>query len=152
MYKIKWALFLLAFIPTSAAAQENGQRPGVVPRLLLDVDFIAFGPHAAAVPELSLGMEWEHQTQPNRVGFKLNYGNGFEDVLPVPDSGDYNGNYQVYSVDFTYDHDFYRWFGKHDVSRIPGEERNALFFSTGVSAAYGKQHITTLHPWTGELP
>jgi len=112
--------------------------------LILDTD-LGFGPMAAGLMEGSTGIEWFKAESPEkRWSLKANFGQGDIFLIPITDSGDWNGTSNVYSLEALYAQDFYRWEGKpFDADKV-GYMRHSLFFETGLLGGYGDQHITHL--------
>ena len=113
---------------------------------------ISFGPMAFGLIEGSLGAEWyKPQTPQKRWNLKASYGQGNIWLIPIQDSGDWNGTSAVYSLEANYIKDFFRWAGRH-FDKSTGYIPHSLFYELGVLGGFGDQDITTLHTWSADLP
>lgn len=113
---------------------------------------VSFGPLAIGLVEGSLGVEWyKAQVADKRWSIKANYGQGSIWLIPIQDSGDWNGTSAVYSLEANYTKDFLRWSGRY-FDKSAGYIPHSLFYEVGAIGGFGDQDITTLHTWGADLP
>ena len=127
-------------------AQQSDTAPKLNYNILLDPS-ISFGPMSIALFEGALGLEWHNPSAPDqRWSVKGNYGQGDIYIIPVQDSGDWNGTAHVYYLEANYDKNLMAWYGRNR-SQSDGYKPNNLFYQLGVMGGFGNQRIHTLHTW-----
>lgn len=115
--------------------------------LILDPS-LSFGPMAFGLFEGSAGLEWYNaEAADQRWNVKANYGQGEIWIIPVQDSGDWNGTASVFYLETNYAKDFYSWSGRN-FDQSAGYVPNKLFVEVGVLGGFGSQHINVMHTWT----
>jgi len=115
--------------------------------LILDPS-LSFGPMAFVLFEGAAGLEWYTMEAPEqRWNVKANYGQGDIWIIPVQDSGDWNGSASVFYLEANYAKDFYSWSGRN-FDEAAGYVPNSFFVEMGVLGGFGRQNIDVMHTWT----